>query len=84
MLDGATVPGQVLYPHPWYALQGRWRRVRQPHPHWALTLLVILHHIGDEHPHNQEEQEASSEWDGNGTGSGQEISVDDMLAAGEW
>lgn len=47
-------------------------------------LLVIQHHIGDEHPHNPEEQEASSEWDGNGIGSGQEILVDDMVAADEW
>lgn len=47
-------------------------------------LLVIQHHIGEEHAHNQKEQESSSEWDGNGIDSGQEILVDDVLAADEW
>lgn len=34
--------------------------------------------------HKQEQQEAGSQWDSNGIGSGQEILVDDMLTVDEW
>lgn len=74
-----------MCPHLWRGGRGRAGSFSPTGPSLSLFghFLVLQHHVGDEHSHKQEQQEASGQWDGDSVGSGQEVLVDDMLAVNE-
>lgn len=84
-LEGAEVPGWVLCTPTLGGVAEGCHSLSPTGPSLSFfgPLLVLQHHVGDEHSHKQEQQEAGSQWDGDSIGSGQEVLVDDMLTVDE-